>query len=76
VLISSIAAQDDFMKRVRRNGGARDVLAPKGIAILYSETDRDLMYKLGLSFGFREFMSYRPKNAYEEQLLRSAKRID
>jgi hypothetical protein len=76
VLIASIAAQDDFMKRIRRNGGARDILAPKGIAILYSETDRDLMHKLGLSFGSREFLSYRPKNAEEEQLLRAATRID
>jgi Restriction endonuclease NaeI len=61
VLISSIAAQDDFMKRIRRNGGARDNLAPKGIAILYSETDRALMQQLGLSFGTREFVSYKPR---------------
>lgn len=76
VLISSIAAQDDFMKRLRRNGGARDVLAPKGIAILYSETDRAVMHALGLSFGTREFMSYRPKNKAESKLLRSAGHID
>lgn len=72
VLIASIAAQDDFMKRVRRNGGARDVLAPKGIAILYSGTDRELMRQLNLSFGSREFLSYRPKNEAETQLLRRA----
>jgi hypothetical protein len=76
VLISSIAAQDDSMKRIRRNGGARDDLAPKGIAILYSETDRSLMHKLGLSFGTREFMSYRPKDEAEAQLLRAAGHID
>jgi hypothetical protein len=76
VLISSIAAQDDFMKRIRRNGGARDLLAPKGIAILYSETDRALMHHLGLSFGSREFMSYKPKNEAEAALLRSAHHID
>jgi hypothetical protein len=76
VLIASIAAQDDFMKRIRRNGGARDMLAPKGIAILYSETDRNLMLKLGLSFGSREFMSYRPKDAGEAELLRQASHID
>ena len=76
VLIASIAAQDDFMKRIRRNGGARDLLAPKGIAILYSETDRDLMDQLGISFGKREFVSYRPKNADEENLLREAGHID
>ena len=64
------------MKRIRRNGGARDLLAPKGIAILYSETDRDLMDQLGISFGKREFVSYRPKNADEENLLREAGHID
>ncbi len=76
VLISSIAAQDDFMKRIRRNGGARDILAPKGIAILYSENDRDIMHKLGLTFGKREFLSYIPKNAQEVTLLRNAGHID
>lgn len=76
VLISGIAAQDDFMKRIRRNGGARDILAPKGIAILYSENDRDIMKKLGLTIGSREFMSYRPKNFEEETLLRNAGHID
>jgi len=76
VLIASIAAQDDFMKRIRRNSGARDVLAPKGIAILYSENDRALMHRLGLSFGTREFISYRPKSSAEAHLLRQAGHID
>jgi hypothetical protein len=60
VQVAAVAAQDDFMKRLRKNGGARDILAPKGIAILYSETDRELMKQLGLSFGYREFLSHRP----------------
>lgn len=76
VLIASIAAQDDFMKRIRRNGGARDKLAPKGIAVLYSETDRSVMQQLGLSFGTREFVSYKPKNEDEAKLLRDAGHID
>jgi hypothetical protein len=76
VLIASIAAQDDFMKRIRRNSGARDILARKGIAILYSENDRALMHRLSLSFGTREFMSYRPKNTAEARLLRDAGHID
>lgn len=76
VLIASIAAQDDYMKRIRRNGGARDLLAPKGIAILYSEIDRELMQTLGITFGTREFVSYRPKNDGEAALLRSAGHID
>lgn len=76
VVIASVAAQDDFMKRIRRNSGARDVLAPKGIAILYSENDRDLMLKLGVTVGSRQFVSYRPKNSEEEMLLRAANHID
>lgn len=76
VVIASIAAQDDFMKRIRRNGGARDFLAPQGIAILYSETDGALMKQLGLGFGYREFISFRPKSETEAELLRSAGHID
>lgn len=76
VLIASIAAQDDFMKRIRRNGGARDVLAPKGIAILYSESDRDLMLRLAIKVGKREFVSYRPKSDAEIASLREAGHIN
>ena len=76
VQIVAVAAQDDPMRRVRRNGGARDLLAPKGIAILYSEYDRDLMLQLGLSFGYREFMSYTPRTAAEAAMLRKAGHID
>ncbi|WP_169798341.1 NaeI family type II restriction endonuclease [Sphingomonas soli] len=76
VQIIAVAAQDDPMRRVRRNGGARDILAPKGIAILYSETDRDIMRSLGLTFGTREFISYAPQNDAEAILLRNAGHID
>lgn len=76
VLIASIAAQDDFMKRIRRNGGARDFLAPKGIAILYSETDKAIIQDLGLKIGFREFMAFRPTTDRHIQLLRQAGHID
>jgi len=76
VLIAGIAAQDDFMKRIRRNGGARDILAPKQIAILYSETDREVMRKLGLTFGSREFISFRPTRPDEVELLKAAGHID
>ncbi len=75
VVIASIAAQDDYMKRIRKKGGARDILRPKGIAILYSQKDRDLMHKLGIKFGTREFVSYKPKNDAEATLLREAKHI-
>lgn len=76
ILIEAVAPQDDFMRRIRRRGGARDILAPKGIAILYSENDAALMRQLGLKFGKREFMSYFPKNEREAELLRAANHID
>ena len=76
VQIAAVAQQDDFMKRIRRNGGARDVLAPQGIAILYSETDRPLMQQLGLQFGFREFMSFEATDDRQRALLRAAGHID
>lgn len=76
VQIEAVAAQDDFMKRIRRNSGARDILAPKGIAVLYSENDGELMRQLGIRFGKREFVSYRPKDEKEEELLRSHNHID
>jgi len=76
VQIQAVAAQDDFMKRIRSNQGARDLLRPQGIAILYSEIDRELMHGLGLSFGYREFLSYRPKNDAETNMLRSAGHLD
>lgn len=76
VQVAAIGAQDDFMKRIRRNGGARDILAPKGIAILYSELDRTLMRKLGLEFGKREFVSHRARDADEVEMLRVAGHID
>jgi hypothetical protein len=75
VQVKAVAAQDDYMKRLRSNGGARDLLKPKGIAILYSETDRDLMKQLNLTFGHREFMSHRARNQSEVDLLRSAGKI-
>jgi Restriction endonuclease NaeI len=76
VQVAAVAAQDDYMKRLRKIGGARDILAPKGIAILYSETDRTLMRTLGLSFGYREFISHRPRNEAEAELMRNAGHID
>lgn len=76
IQVAAVAAQDDYMKRLRKNGGARDILAPKGIAILYSETDRALMRALNLSFGYREFISYKPRNDEEAELLRNAGHID
>jgi len=75
--IQAIAQQHDYMKRIRSNGGARDVLSPKGIAILWGERDKDLIHKLGLGpIADDEFISHRPRDADEAQLLKDFKHID
>ena len=75
VVIASVAAQDDFMKRLRKNGGARDLLDGLEIAILYSENDRELMRQLGLVFGSREFVAFRPRNREQADMLRRAGKL-
>ena len=77
VQVQALAQQHDFMKRIRRNGGARDLLAPKGIAILWGQGDKALIKKLGLGpVAPDEFISYRPKDPQEIDLLRRAGHID
>ena len=77
LLVQAVAQQDDYMKRIRRNGGARDLLAPEGIAILWGQKDRELIRKLGLpSCGPDEFISFKPESLEEITLLRNAGQID
>jgi transposase len=64
-------------KRIRRNGGARDVLAPKGIAIFWGTGDKGIIERLKLGpVGPEEFISYKPTDPAEIALLRSAQHID
>lgn len=74
--VQHVARQKDALKRVRRNGGARDRLAPIGIAILYGPKDRSLIEMLGLRQVGDGFISHAPRNKFEEELLRSAGHID
>lgn len=70
-IIQSIANQLDYMKRIRRNGGARDILDPLGIALLWGKGDANLIQALGLGpVTEDEFISYRPANSQEKQLIR------
>jgi hypothetical protein len=60
------------MKRVRRNGGARDILDQKRIAILWGSGDSALIARLNLGrVSKTEFISYAPQNARELALIRS-----
>ena len=77
LIVQGLAQQHDYMKRLRRNGGARDHLAREGIAILWGEKDRDLIQTLGLpTCGNEEFISYKPTAQIEIDLLREAGHID
>jgi hypothetical protein len=77
LLIQGLTQQHDYMKRIRRNGGARDLLAPLGIAILWGQKDKDLIRRLRLpTCGADEFISFMPRTPDEAQLLQNAKHID
>ena len=77
LLVQAVAQQDDYMKRIRRNGGARDLLAPEGIAVLWGQKDRNLIRQLGLpDCGPDEFISYKPVEPQGIALLREAGHID
>ena len=75
--VQDVAQQKDPMKRVRRNGGARDFLAPEGIAILWARYDRELIKDLGLpAVGPDDFISYKPTDRAHVAMLRIAGHID
>lgn len=75
--VSALAQQYDYMKRIRRNGGARDILAQKGIALLWGQRDRTLIDQHGLGpVTADEFVSFAPKTELEIALLRGAGHID
>ena len=75
--VQALAQQHDYMKRVRRNGGARDLLAPKGIALLWGGGDKATIAKLNLGpVSADEFISYKPVTQSEADLLRAVGHID
>lgn len=75
--VQAIGQQLDYMKRIRKNGGARDLLRPQGIAILWGEKDRALIKALNLGpVSSDEFISVTPANDAEVNLLRMADHLD
>ena len=66
------ARQKDAMKRLLKNGGARDSLARDGIALLSGHFDSPLIATLGLpKCGKDEFISFSPTVESHKSLLRS-----
>jgi hypothetical protein len=76
-LVEALAQQKDYMKRLRKNGGARDVLGREGIAILSGKKHKDLIRELGLPACARdEFISLSPASESERGKLIEAGEID
>ena len=71
--VQAVAQQHDYMKRLRRNGGARDSLLAGGIALLSGRTDAALIAALRLGpVGAEEFISLAPETEEELALLTAA----
>lgn len=76
VVVALLHEQSDPLKRLRTDGGARDYLAPEGIAILSRHFDRPLVEALGLQIGRDEFISIKPSTPEQAAALRAAGKID
>lgn len=69
VLVTLLFDQQDPMKRLRANGGAPDVLLPKGIALLSGRYNAPVAKHFGFDLGTDEFVALTPANAEELALL-------
>ena len=72
-VIHAVAQQKDYMKRLRKNGGARDPLAREKIAILSGTYHNALLEKLGLpKIAPDEVLAIKADTDAVEALLRDA----
>lgn len=75
-IIQAVAQQKDYMKRLRKNGGARDALAREKIAVLSGTYDNAILTKLGLGkIAPDELMGVKADTPEIEALLRKAGRL-
>jgi hypothetical protein len=75
--VQDLAQQHDYMKRLRANGGARDRLRPKKIALLSGAFHQMAIKHFNLGpLTADEFISVSPRNAAEEAYLRAHGFID
>lgn len=69
-VVEAIARQQDPMKRLRRNGGARDYTEPEGIFILSFDQHRRWIEQLGLDGCTRgDIISLTPRTSAEELVI-------
>ncbi|MEN3174930.1 NaeI family type II restriction endonuclease [Gluconobacter sp. OJA] len=74
-IVEAVASQSDFMKRIRANGGVRDILGPKGVAVLNGTTDNELLKKLAHpEINSDEFISVAVKDSGAREVLKSSGR--
>lgn len=75
-IVQALTQQKDYMKRLRKNGGARDLLSKEGIALFSGNYDRNLIEDLQLPFcGSDYFISFKPEKAEDIELLREKRKI-
>jgi len=75
--ILALGHQKDGMKRLRKNGGARDALSKEGIAVLWGKNDRELIKGFGLPrCSSDEFVSFKPTKPEDIAILRVSGHID
>ena len=75
ILVALLFDQKDPMKRLRGNGGARDLLRPQGIALLSGKYDAPLARRLGYELSAEEHISIAPLTTEELELLRRSKKV-
>jgi hypothetical protein len=76
-IVQAVAQQKDYMKRLRKNGGARDSLAREGVAILSGKYDATLISVLKLGrVDQDEFISTKPEDAACIALLKRHDKIE
>ena len=72
-VIEAVGRQKDSLKRIRKNGGARDQLERELIAILSGAYDQKVIKSLGLpECEDSDFISHSPANQNELRLLQES----
>lgn len=75
IAVALLFDQQDPLKRLRGNHGARDILAPKGIALLSGTRDRSVAAQLGFLIAGDEFVAVAPTAADDVDRLVQAGKI-
>ncbi|TAH37515.1 MAG: hypothetical protein EYC62_01120 [Alphaproteobacteria bacterium] len=72
-IIEGVGRQKDFMRRIRKGGGARDFFKENGIALLSGTFDSEIIEQLGLkTCSKEEFIAVEPNTPEAIQILKNA----